>query len=130
MGLPLDAVSVGHWLIYSQGPMTKKLSIFGTIESINREGEGLLSRVLAISAPFVFLQVYPIPYGDITSVPPLPITTIVKWSTVEFIRPSRGYLRLYLKLLRQRTKRSTRTRTLSLEAKTLMVIDPWSHPES
>jgi hypothetical protein len=130
MGVPLDAVSVGHWLICSRGPTVKKSTVFGPMESRDRECEGLLARVLAVSAPFVFLQIYPIPSGNMTTVLPPSGTTVVEWSTVEFIRPSRGYLRVYLKLLRQRTEQSAQTRALKPKKKTSTVIDPWFPPKS
>lgn len=102
MGLPLDSVEVGHWLVCSRGPITKRRNLMNeVVANVNQEAEGILMKVLAVSAPFVFVRVYPMPTQDPNCTPELPFNISFNWNDVEFIRPSRGYLRLYLKLSRQ-----------------------------
>jgi hypothetical protein len=127
MGIPLDSVQTGHWLICSRGPVTRKTTMIGeTYETTNHECEGVLMRVLAVSAPFVFLRVYPIPAEDGTTHPPFNST--IKWADVEFTRPSRGYLRLYLRLSRQKAERTTQASVWGRKKKSTTLLDPFSRP--
>jgi hypothetical protein len=103
MGLPLDSVHVGDWLLMVRGPTVKRFTQVGeAVEIVNHEPEGTIMRVLAISWPFVLVKVYPVPCED-PAHPVHPTFNVTwDWRTVEFNRPSRGYLRTYLKLSRRR----------------------------
>jgi hypothetical protein len=110
MGIPIDAVRVGDWLLCSRGPMVRRQNMGEVQEYVNKDPEGALMRVLGITAPFVLVKVYPVPCVD-PEHPVLPTFNVTwKWSDAEFIRPSRGYLRAYLKLDRaeRRVPQTTR----------------------
>jgi hypothetical protein len=71
------------------------------VEAVNREPEGSLMQVLAISAPIVLVKVYPIPCED-PNHPVHPTFNVAwNWSDLGFIRPSRGFLRTYLRMIRK-----------------------------
>ncbi len=104
MGLPLDAVKVKDWILCTRGPLQKKFTSMGeVVEVVNHEPEGTLMEVLAVSFPMVLVRVHPVPCAD-ENHDHKPFNTTVRWSELEFTRPSPGYRRTYLRLSRRRTK--------------------------
>ena len=109
MGLPLDSVHTGEWLLMTKGPTVRRFTQVGEpVDVVNHEPEGTIMQVLAISYPFVLVKVFPVPCED-PSHPVHPTFNVTwNWRDVEFTRPSRGYLRTYLKLSRRKPLRSAR----------------------
>jgi hypothetical protein len=81
--------------------MRKFTSIGEPVEVVNHEPEGCLMQVLAISYPYVLVKVHPIPCEDAAHPHHPSFNVTWDWRTVEFIRPSRSYLRTYLRLRRK-----------------------------
>jgi len=98
MGLPLDAVKTGDWLICLRGPYVERFTQIGEkISVVNKDPEGYLHKVLAVSAPFVLVKVFPMPCEDPQHPFHPPFNVTWRWNDIEFGRPSRGYVREYLK---------------------------------
>lgn len=102
MGLALDQISTGDWLLCTRGNKYRTVTQFGeSVEEIQHAYEGVLMHVLAISAPMIFVKVYPVPCEDISHPFHPSFNLTWKWGDLEFTRPSRGYLRAYLKRVRE-----------------------------
>lgn len=123
MALPLESVKVGDWLLCTRGNKVQRHTQMGEpVTVINHEPEGVIMQVLAISVPFVFVKVYPIPCEDPTH-PIHPTFNVTwNWKDVEFTRPSRSYLRTYLRLIRK-SRRKYQVEQIKPRPKPLSVRD-------
>lgn len=110
----IDQVQVGQWLMCVLGPLLapRKQSsmldmLYGTRQPADGERargwEGAIVRVLAVQAPMMLVEAYPVPCGD-ASHKHEPFTIVVPFGEMGWSTVNPRFRREYIKALKLKTK--------------------------
>jgi hypothetical protein len=99
---PFDSISKGDWLLITSGPKSRTGGgpFSEAVEVEDKTYVGAICRVLAVSFPMVFAQVWPVPCGDPTH-NHRPFNVAVKYGEIGLEHCAPSYVREYRRRLRQ-----------------------------
>lgn len=101
----LDEVRIGEYLMCARGPWVTGTDPRGrVIGRIDRSFEGTVVLVRAVSPPMMLMQVHPMPCGDPTH-DHSPYPALIRWDYMGWTRPTRRYVREYMKAARLKPPR-------------------------